>query len=1001
MSQYPSVRTIREALNAATRATGVDPIALEALRSDVVGRLDEMRRSMDRAFDFSAKGLVSEAASVVTDFPDLAREADALVEIALVDPQLAPRWRAVVGSVIPDEQLPRREEIDRLAGIAMRADALRPLLDALRLCALRREPIQARMRILRKLRNEDERNRLWLDQIEALENEWIRSISELRNRVATREEIDEALIALESHEWVASVPRGLREELFAKAKPLRAEEAGGRYEKLAEEIHQAAARMDRAGVLRLEQAWATVNQETGRMPSEELEQSVAPAFAWLTRMEQEEAEQSAFDGEVDRLEQLLNEGRGVAEVEAQISTVRDTGREAPTGLFERALRYSQTEREKVQRRHLLLLGVSLMAAVVVIAIGAIAISMHRAQQDGEALLLALRTAVNEKDAARLAPLVVEIRSTEVDPNAELASVLAEADAILSARVARTTEIRALLASAEKELGGSLSRARLNAIKQALALAITDAEATDRSLAQRVEAQCAAAIGAADAAALEVAKKSVAAIDTALLNWPLPDGWRDTQVLDDGHWSAYIAELETQRRQLQEATARIDGHEESASRIELKRDAIDKRLAEAKLRNEALRAAKSDLSDDRLLAPVTAEKQFIVRVESVLRAHAPVLARMHRLENFEKALDCAKAYEAMEVWRTEIRPMLAAALGSSLAVTPSPEVAGRVATDLLGFIAAHPDAPMRETLTRLANDLDPNSGSILWSPHQVARGLSSEHIAGIEEVPVTGGRRFYRRPPTEANPPVRLKSPMTCALTTLADLSTDPDRRSSMLAVQSAEVEAKAFANPISLTWARAEESLARAPSHEVLPLMLVLITEILNDKRSDPLLRFCALESAIDALVDSGHAPGKLAAALVLWQKRCRDEASNAHLCDWVAAGYDQDALNWQKPRGEANAALSKFPAIATLREEVERESLRLGDALSALVPVGVAGARGADDAAPRAARVSGTTSDLFMLAQRGAEWSIVPVRVENGRLVAAPSGVPLGPALIYRRNRT
>ncbi len=1001
MSQYPSVRTIREALHAATRTTGVDPLALEALRFDVVGRLDEMRRSMDRAFDFSAKGLVSEAASVVTDFPDLAREADALLETALVDPHLAPRWRAVVGSVIPDAQLPRRDEIDRLAGIAMRAEALRPLLDALRLCALRREPIQVRMRILRKLRNEDERNRLWLDQIEALENEWIRSMSELRHRTATREEIDEALIALETHEWVASVPRGLREELFAKVMPLRGEEAGGRYERLAEEIHQAAARMDRAEVLRLEQAWATVNQETGRMPAEELERAVAPAFAWLTRIEEEEVAQCAFDAQVDRLEQLLNESRGVSEVEAQVATVRDAGREAPGGLLERALRYAQTARERAQHRHRLVLAASLLGALVVIAIGAIALSLHAAQQERATLLAALRDAVTAKDAARLAPLVAEIRDEAAEPNPELASMLAEADAVLSARVTRTAEIRALLASAQKELAGVLSRARLNALKQALALAITDAEAADRSPAQRVEAQCVTAIGAADAAALEVAKKSVETVETALLNWPLPDGWRDTEILDDGHWSAYIAVLDTQRRHLQEATAQIDGHEESASRIELKRDFVEKRLAEAKSRAEALRAAKSDLSDDRLLAPVTSEKQFIARVDAVVKAHSPVLARMHRLGNFETALDCVNAYQAMEVWRSKIRPMLAAALGSNLAVTPSPEVAGRVATEILGFIAAHPDAPMREILIRLANDLDPNSGSILWSPQQVARGLASEHIAGIEEVPVQGGRRFYRRPPTEANPSVTLKSPMTRALTTLADLSTDPERLRSMLAVQSAEVEAKAFANPISVAWRRAEDSLASASSHEVLPAMFVLVDEILSDRGSDPLLRFCALESAIATLVDSGHAQGNLAAALALWQNRCRDAASNAHLSDWVAAGYDEAAANWQKPRGEANVAIAKFPAIASLREEVERESRRLGDALSALVPVGVAGARGAEDAAPRAARVSGTPSDLFMLAQRGAEWSIVPVRVENGRLVAAPSGVPLGPALIYRRNRT
>ncbi|MFM7259914.1 MAG: hypothetical protein ACKO3W_04855, partial [bacterium] len=446
MSQNLSLRSIRDALLGVSRAGASDPVALENLRAEIGARIDEIRRSTDRAFDFAGKGLVSEAASVVTDFPDLAREADLLVEIAQVDPQFSGMWRAVMGDLVRDEHLPRREEIDRLAALAMRADELRPHLDALRLSALRCEPIQARMRILRRLRTEDSRNRMWLDQIEALETEWIRSISELRGREATREELDNALVALETHEWVASVPRGLREEIYARVKPLRAEEAGERYQRLVDEIHAASSRMDRADLLRLEGEWAAVHHETGRMPREDLAAIVAPAFAWLTRIEAEESAQRAFEGEVARLESMLGERRAIPEVEAQIAVLRDAGRAAPEGLVERAIRYVDGEREAARRRHRLVLAGSVLGAIVLMVVGAIALSIHAAQREREALLAGLREAVTAKDSARLALLTVEVRAKVPEPGPEMLTALKEADAVLQARSDRSAEIQTLLAA---------------------------------------------------------------------------------------------------------------------------------------------------------------------------------------------------------------------------------------------------------------------------------------------------------------------------------------------------------------------------------------------------------------------------------------------------------------------------------------------------------------------------------------------------------------------------
>ena len=71
---------------------------------------------------------------------------------------------------------------------------------------------------------------------------------------AKRAELEEAFTALATRQWVAPVPRGLKDEIYHRLKPLRAEEAGDRYAELAAQIHDASALMDRDALERLDRA---------------------------------------------------------------------------------------------------------------------------------------------------------------------------------------------------------------------------------------------------------------------------------------------------------------------------------------------------------------------------------------------------------------------------------------------------------------------------------------------------------------------------------------------------------------------------------------------------------------------------------------------------------------------------------------------------------------------------------------------------------------------------
>ena len=344
MSHAPSLRQIREAIEAHVRSSSTDSVAVASLREDVAQMRESVRAALDRVRDFASRGLVSEAASVAEDFPDLPRQAEALIGFPRSSAATARFWQEHIEAGGEPGWMPTAEDVDSLVRITEQASRLRTLLDALRVASLRRESIGSRLAILKKLRESDPQNRLWLDQIDALEREWIKRIGEMRTDPGvTREELEEAFSALSTRQWLAPVPRGLKEEIYARVKPMRAEAAGDQYAELVGKIHDAAALMDRAELERLEAAWAQVYHETGRMPDESVQASVASAFEWLSRVAAEERAQAEFDAQVDQLERMLDGRASLADIERQLAILahddarrgdvpmRDADRREPLG----------------------------------------------------------------------------------------------------------------------------------------------------------------------------------------------------------------------------------------------------------------------------------------------------------------------------------------------------------------------------------------------------------------------------------------------------------------------------------------------------------------------------------------------------------------------------------------------------------------------------------------------------------------------------------------------
>jgi hypothetical protein len=1030
MSHCFSIRALRQALLAQSTTSSVDEVEIETLRQEIARTVQEIRQSMNRALDFASRGLVGEAAALAEDFPDLAGEASALTGLPSSDPTIARVWSRCVDPNGPLawilEAMPRESEIDAIAMQSARVAEMKVLLDAHRSAALRQESIVPRLKVLRKLRIEDENNRMWLDQIQTLETEWLKwAVERSRASAPTRDELEGILSALSGHEWLASIPRGLKEDVYARLKPMRAETAGQRYAEIAERVHAAASNLDWDEIRRLEAEWAGIYHDTGRMPDDALQAQVQVPFDALTSRESERRRSMEFQSLCDALDRELDlhpaSARSPNEpaIEQALQAVRDFGLPAPEGLVERAIAHLDSIAEARRRRSRIMLVSAVSSAAVVLLALAVGIRVQSLRAAEQSARTTLREHVEAKRWSDAQALADEIRASYDSPHPETAAVLKKHDEGFTAWSVRQEVVESELAEARTRLGiepadpeVQVDRADHTAITDRIGSIRSDIETErHRAWVKQVDERLASVLIGLDAADRTRADQALSACEQSLKDWKSPDQWTPVQRIDVKRWADYQKSLESAARGLVEARGSLKGFPDGEADLTRRLEGVEAGVREAQARQSTLVEAERLLAPDGIGKPVSLEADFLIRLDDARKRFGDVLAVRGQLADWESASALANAWLALQDWRDVRWASLSAALKGDFAAVPMPDSAAAAVAILDEHLGAHPETPIRSGIEELKARLEPGQMRNLWAGADLRAALEAERLAGIERVEIvkTKGRYFFRRA-YEKN-----SRSVNNAIQTLEDLNRQPmsdldiqmqisgkkvfgkDYLSS-IQLKPEEMAGVPRPDPISLIWDDIQFHAGPGNQEEVAGRILDLIRRIRQERDADAFLQLYALMKSVRMLQDSGHMSPVLKPSLDAWNEKLRTEWLGAASMDWARAAVLGPLLS-QKEREQAANALKGFPDIDRLLREAGESKAKVVASLGPFAPIGVL--LPADEQGIRRLRdtkISGEMVLVRAVAGKPGSFELILARCDSGLIETAGLGVPKGPILVFRR---
>ena len=748
MSITPIFKEVDLALDALLRGDVDDPLARAEARGFIESFVTALEQASERAARFHQAGLVSEAFSVVKDFPDLTQQLhDWQQLLAKRGPKsdLVIKLYPASGSSIPQER------IDELQQIGFDHADLDAELRSLRRASLEQESVQKLRARYESLSKRARGSQTWIEQLERVEREWIEFMRRGLESGISDEEIASFTTEWFKGGWVVRLDHELSAAIKARWDVVRQRLADERYASLVKLLHAAYAAGDREGIERVETDWAAVNHDTGRMPSEAVAAAADPAFQWAeserTRLATEARQQAARD----ELEQLLDAQASANDVLRAWTRMGDENVPIPEGLHERASRYLETHRVHEKRRFALK-GLGVMTAALVL--GAMVFWGWRTWERRNMLrdqLVALEASLDQRKsegAVETAEALVagigegDSRAVQLLERAKVLKL--EHDSMASSTASLESEVDAAIGQADDAQAAQF-KGRADTLLADKRLEGSDAT---KSRLEAIRSKCESRQAQLVSIAASKAADAEAALAAFTAKWPDPNSWRREEYVAPDRWMAYSKALEEQRAVFDAAVPGVSAHEAARRRIEVCAKDLAGRLDDARSKLDTLQRVTDALKPESLGKECTRESDFVNRITGLLAGDNGVfLEKLGLHDDFSTVVDREAMWAALQEWREALQ-------GKLLGVCPDASKFGKdpacdgLPDELRKVIAASQRSPLLLRLKELEaelNGLAQAASQDPWNPVNEAAILEGQELTPLKIRALPDGRWLRYRP----------------------------------------------------------------------------------------------------------------------------------------------------------------------------------------------------------------------------------------------------------------
>lgn len=327
---------------------------------------NEVNQRLRRCEEFLRKGLRSEAVHLAQTDPVL------LDQLAILDFAERPQWDelALMYGLPAAPQL-RLETAAALNEAYADEQPLEELLRKHRLLALTRGSLKGRLSILRRIAELDPESLVWPEDIRKFEKHRFQQIQHDLSALTGQEDYEDlAAISseLQSPLWLSAPPSNLVKQIEGAKDRLRKGWVSGRLRNLEGQLNDAINVFDLQRARQLREEWSLIARDAELAEGDPIMERAVLAFKWLKDQEVREANDYAFQDNLDELENALDNRAERAVLDRAFHSAKQFGREIPAGLEGRYQRRIAEEENTRSRKRKLAAGGIVAGSVLVLAL---------------------------------------------------------------------------------------------------------------------------------------------------------------------------------------------------------------------------------------------------------------------------------------------------------------------------------------------------------------------------------------------------------------------------------------------------------------------------------------------------------------------------------------------------------------------------------------------------------------------------------------------------------